>query len=52
MTKRELKQKILEFISLQENTRSDEWWCTDMELAEEFMERFAKFVGVDLEEFK
>jgi len=50
MTKKELKQKMLEFINRQEGAQKQEWWCTDRLAYFGVMKEFAEEVGIEITE--
>lgn len=49
MTKKELKQKMLEFIQSKQDDDNNEWWCTDRELNEMVLAEFAETIGINLD---
>jgi ribosome-binding protein aMBF1 (putative translation factor) len=52
MTKKELAQKMKEFIESQDSIEKEEWWATNQVIYGGIIEEFAKFLGVKLEEPK
>lgn len=48
MTKKELKQALLDFIQKHDDTYNNEWYCTAHSLAESFIENLAADLKIDL----
>ena len=48
MTKQELKQKMLEYISSQSDNDQDDWYTTSQNAAECILEEFAQTLNIDL----
>jgi hypothetical protein len=49
MTKKELKQAIIEFVNRQ-RTSKDEWWTSDRDAAYAFLSEFAEDLGIKVVE--
>ena len=50
MTKKELKQKMLEYIALQSDNDKDDWYTTSQNTARCILEEFAESLNIDLNE--
>jgi hypothetical protein len=48
MTKKDLKQKMLEFISLQSSNDKDNWYTTSQNAAQCILMEFAEYLNIDL----
>jgi hypothetical protein len=48
MTKKDLKQKMLEFISLQSDNDKDSWYTTSQNAAQYILMEFAEYLNIDL----
>lgn len=51
MTKKELKQKMVEFIERQNEFNKEEWYISDKALAAYIIVEFANDLGIDLKEY-
>jgi hypothetical protein len=49
MTKKELKQKMLDFINRQDDYVKDEWYATNYVIYCHIMKEFAEDLGIELE---
>jgi hypothetical protein len=49
MTKKELKQKMLDFINRQDDYVKDEWYGTNYDIYYDIMKEFAEDLGIELE---
>lgn len=49
MTKKELKQKIIEFVNMQ-GTSKDEWWTSERNAAYTFLSQFGEELGIKFDE--
>ena len=50
MTKKELKQAMIDFINRKDNTVKEESYCTDRDWAESIIKEFAEDLNIDLGE--
>jgi hypothetical protein len=48
MTKKDLKQKMLDFISLQSDNDKDDWYTTSQNAAQCILMEFAEHLNIDL----
>lgn len=48
MTKKELEQKMREFIEMQDNNIKEEWWGTPQVLYKSVMQEFASTLNIKL----